>query len=98
MACEIEQQQVDLAVANLTAASAQRMQDEANLQQSTWAEMAAHAQLMMALMILQNCLNGGSMFGAVQMMDLISVSRQPDRLKAKVFEIIQALKFGASDK
>ncbi len=92
MACELEQQTVDTAMGVLQAANAQRAIDVANLQQSDFAVMAAQMQLMMALMLLQNCLNGGGMFGMPQMLDLMSVSEHPEKLKAKVSELIESAK------
>lgn len=93
MACELEQQSVDMAVMNLQIAQTQRAADAANLQQSTWAEMAAQIQLMMALMLLQNCLNGGGILGLVaQMEEMKHALTSPEKFQAKISDLHASVK------
>ena len=98
MVCELEQQAVDDAMEAFQAANAQRAIDLANLQQSDWAVMAAQMQMMMALLLLQNCLNGGGMLGMPQVMEMLSVLQHPEKLKAKVSELVERTKKTKSDK
>lgn len=90
MACEIEQQQLDAAVANLSQAEMIRNQAASDLQQAEWAVQAAQAQFLMASMVLVNCLNGGGGFGQMQMkmmQELQAASKHPDTFRAKVSEL-----------
>ena len=93
MVCELEQQAVDMAVMNLQTAQTQKAADASNLQQSTWAELAAQMQLAMALMILQNCLNGGGMFGLMESIaEMRHALASPENFQAKISELRESVK------
>ena len=100
MACELEQQSVDLAVANLSQAQAIQTAAALEKQQADWAVMAAQMQLAMSMMLLMNCLSGGAGFGIVPevIKEVMSLSHHEKISKEKVSEMVERLRVSLAGK